>query len=145
MKILLVDDEVPDSEEFQGGEYMWYYTNALRRAGSSIHVASSTDRALEYLNDPSITFDGMLLDVIMPIGGWLNDPKESMQGTRTGLLFARHCGENYPSLPIIVLTHVDDASVTDKLESLENVRRVLHKHECLPFELVDHVEKCFQK
>jgi CheY-like chemotaxis protein len=76
INILFVDDELLPGQTAPGGNYMWYYVQALRDAGFQVTEADTTDEAFERLAVSETPFRLVILDVMMP-------PGRSLQGEDT--------------------------------------------------------------
>jgi CheY-like chemotaxis protein len=139
MKILLIDDEVRESREFKRGYYMWYYVNALEKAGHEVVVANTTDRAIEWLEANDGSVDCILLDIIMPPGTEFAYHPEMRQGVNTGELLARKLVQDYETIPVVVLTHFATDEMQENLKKLANVKCLIDKHECTPLKLAERL------
>ncbi|MBL7154386.1 MAG: response regulator [Phycisphaerae bacterium] len=139
-RILLVDDELSPKKDGPNGSYMWYYTQALREAGFEVVEAVGPDFALQRLTSKRLKFDLVIIDIMLPPGKAFGG-EDTLNGLRTGVSLARKVQEDYPDLPILVLTNVLNPNTQRQLEQMPSVRKVLAKATCTPFQLVDEIRE----
>ena len=137
-RILLIDDEqVPQAKQPTGG-YMWYYSYALREHGFLVLEVIGPDEAISALCADDAGFDLVLLDIMMPPGKTF-EQQDTVAGLRTGILLADKLRELAPDVPIVVLTNVENTQAHQAMLAKPNVRRLLTKPKCTPFQLVAEV------
>ncbi len=139
-KIMLVDDELSPKKSGPDGSYMWYYTKAICDAGFEVVEVVGPDSALQKLSSKSSKFDLIIVDIMMPPGEAYEN-ENTLDGLRTGIFLARSIQENYPELPILVLTNVLNPNVLNKVREMASVKKVLVKPDCTPFELVEEIHR----
>lgn len=93
-KLLMIDDENPDMEDF---------SDALKKGGYAVDVASNASEAIQYLEQK--LYDIVLLDIMMGHG---DEIPASVPARRTGIeilgmIRAGKLRVN-PDLPVVVLT-----------------------------------------
>jgi CheY-like chemotaxis protein len=137
-RILLIDDEAVPGLSEPEGIYMWYYSEALRRAGYELEEVNATDEAIRRLSDPTSKFDLIILDIMMPPGTAFG-PEETESGLRTGVLLADKLKDLRPKTPVLVLTNVADPDAVSRLQHKPNIARVLFKPDWVPFDVVPEV------
>jgi len=91
VKVLWVDDDALQ---------MSHLRSQFDDAKWDLTVATSVEKALELLHANS--FDGVMIDQMMPPGSFSNE--ETAGGQKTGVVLARHTRDKHPSMPIVFLT-----------------------------------------
>jgi len=135
-RILIVDDDLTPDQDKPNGNYMWYYTRALRDSGYKVVEVVGPDSAKEVLSSEGESFDLVILDIMMPPGK-AYEKADTLNGLRTGILLAKTIQSEYPNLPVLVLTNVQNPDTLSQLRQIPSVKRTLCKPDCTPFELVD--------
>ena len=135
-RILLIDDELEPGATEPGGSYMWFYSQALRDAGFEVVEIASTDEAVRVLADESAAFNLILLDIMMSPGEALAQ-EDTTEGLRTGVFLADMIRQVRPETPVVVLTNWENPERHAELKQRPNVRRVVVKASCAPFELIE--------
>ena len=121
--ILFVDDEERRMENC---------LEELADRGFEVTIATTVESAKEVM--AGSTVEMMILDVMMPPGPYEN----TQDGTRTGLVFLREIRDRYPTMPVILFTHVylNAAELPTDPHT-----RMVQKSSVLSFELADLVEQ----
>lgn len=125
--ILFVDDEPIRMKP---------WTEALRRDVGDVRVCRTAQEALAALSE-AVEPTFVVLDVMMPTTGDLDDTRTEF-GTRTGLVLLGRIRSRFPTVPILVLTQVQDREVAQEVRRYDGVEFFL-KGDLLPTELVAHV------
>lgn len=113
IRILYIEDELAMMEG----------TIEILRLDYEVEAVRDADLALEILNTRSTQFSLIVLDVRMPQGKQVRDPNH---GRTMGVELAKRIGENFPSIPIIIYTVVNDANLHEKLRDV-GVKAVVMK------------------
>src|SRR5262245_7357457 len=109
-KILFVDDE-----PHQTGTYNQELQEELRTDGYEIHQESGVDAALQFFKKNQNHIALLILDIMMSPGSGEHFPIEKTQmGLRTGECFYDTIRQMAPTLPVIILTNVDDRHVKER-------------------------------
>lgn len=137
-RILLVDDECCPTLETPEAGYMWYYRQALQDAGFEVVEVTGPDDGLRRLEEEQARFRLVLVDIMMPPGDTYKHERHR-NGVETGVLFVQTLARKFPELPIIVLTQLANPDVHEKIRRAGNVREVVFKLDCTPFQLVDRI------
>jgi DNA-binding response OmpR family regulator len=127
--ILFIDDEPA---------YVGSYVDELRDAGYEVVIERGVDAAIEFVAAKKSEIELIVLDIMMPPGATFKAIDTSM-GLRTGVHLYDWLRHNGSTHPVIILTNVEKPEVEQKFVD-EKSCMVLHKGQCLPFELVDHVK-----
>lgn len=138
--ILFIDDELPTSQAGPDGRYMWYYTEALRDAGFKVIEVEGPDSALRKLSLKTGEVDLVILDIMIPPGKAYAE-ENTLNGLRTGIFLSMTIQEEYPRLPIVVLTNVLNPDALNQLKPMKSVKKILTKPHCTPFQLVEEIYK----
>jgi CheY-like chemotaxis protein len=142
-KILIVDDDLAPEQKEPNGNYMWYYTQALRDAGHTVVEVVGPDSAIEVLSSTANSIDLVVLDIMMPPGRAYRED-DTLNGLRTGVFLAKTVQSRYPDLPILVLTNVQNPETLSQLREMPSIRKVLYKPDCTPFDLVDEIKNLWE-
>jgi DNA-binding NarL/FixJ family response regulator len=122
---------------------MWYYTKALEEEGFEIVGVPDPDAALHELSCDPRGFALIIVDVKMPPGKLFADD-DTVDGLRTGVFLAERLAERYANVPVVILTSVHPDVIRQRLQGKTNVRRILGKTDCPPFDLVDEVQRVIE-
>jgi CheY-like chemotaxis protein len=144
--ILLIDDEAGvdmDAPPAEFAGYMWYYLRALLDHGYEVVQATSVDRALEELTRDASRFGLAIVDIMMPPGRAFAS-EDTRYGLRTGVFLIDRLAVEYPQLPVVVLTNIDNSEDLESLRSRKDVREVSRKPWCTPFEFVKVVRRIME-
>lgn len=139
-RILFIDDELCPGQQQPSGNYMWYYTVALKDADYDVVEVLGPDDALAELANKDQHFDLVILDIMMPPGNAYKDD-DTRNGLRTGVLLARRIENDWPKLPILVLTNVLEPEALDALKALPSVKRILTKPKYTPFQVFEEIRR----
>ena len=82
--------------------------------------------------------DLILLDIMMPPGERYRHGR-CQNGVETGVLLARTITAEYADLPIVVLTQLGSSDIHDKMRHIGQVKDVIFKLDCTPFQLVEKI------
>ena|ERR1041384_6409494 len=127
--ILLVDDD----------RRTQHYQDELEYEGYKVYLQTNVDDAWRFFNKHINEIDLLVLDIVMPPGNSLKR-YDTKQGRRTGVLFYDRIRKKAPDIPIIILTVLDDDDIVKKF-SMETGCWYYHKQQCLPYDLVQIIEK----
>ena len=108
-RIFIADDE------------RWYLEgvkDALESEGYEVIIESrmTGTRAIEIMRDPGSQIDILILDIMMDPGPEL--AKILDNGTRTGVVVCKIIREEFPDVPIICLTVVNDESIINQMVNM---------------------------
>ena len=126
--ILFVDDEP---------FYVDSYVDDLKDAGFDVLSQKRIAAAMKAFEEQQAQVDLIIIDIIMPSDGVVDDTQGDL---RTGFAFFDWVRHRSPNLPVIVLTNASASDVDQKFVAQPRCRLV-RKDQCLPFELVQHVQE----
>ena len=132
--ILIVDDDPMPAQ---------YYIRAIDSISDGAYLVTQKfgpATALEFVKQQKTEIKLIILDEMMPSESYPEDATE--EGRRTGNVLYRDIREILPSVPVIIITHVDiDSDFRAKLPS--NDRRLFMKHKLgiTPSDLAEFVMK----
>lgn len=138
-RIALIDDELVAMRiyrlelELEGYEVLQY------KSVDEIEPLISTEK-----NEP---IDLFIIDIVLPSGSVYSDKNPDL-GLRTGLFLAQDIRKKYIDIPIILFTNwqFEDLQKAAKRLSIRLGNCIfLYKHDYLPFELVDMVNRYFKE
>jgi CheY-like chemotaxis protein len=113
--VLFVDDE----------QYLFAgYADSLS-VDYNVIKARTADEALRILRSAEHTINLVLLDVMMPPGKEVTDPK---RGRTSGLSFVKRLEQLGIEVPVVCLTVIDDPDVEEQLLK-HGVKRIIKKRE----------------
>jgi CheY-like chemotaxis protein len=138
--ILFVDDELCPSSTGPSGNYMWYYVEALRDGGYTVVEVPGPDGVLTSFKAEGEHYDLVILDIMMPPGAAYRT-RDTSNGLRTGILIAETLQEQWPDIPVLVLTNVLNQEALSSLKGCPNVRNILAKPRYTPFQVCQEVRK----
>ncbi|MCX6250482.1 MAG: response regulator [Bacteroidetes bacterium] len=132
MKILFIDDEPHLLNE---------YILALEEAGYSVEFQKDVEEAMRFFLRHHESFDGVILDVMMPAPAILGD-RATEYGLRTGLTVLSRIREESPQMPVMLFTNLPRARISvDKDEFLE----IRQKMETPPFAFPKFINELINK
>jgi CheY-like chemotaxis protein len=123
-RLLLVDDDLGA---------MTYVVMALEQAGYDVTQKSSVAEAIGFLREFSQTIDGVILDVMLPVGS--RDSETEGFGREGGHAVFKCLQSEYPGIPILILSNVSSGNLLGNFTISEHVR-VERKPDHTPFEIV---------
>lgn len=123
--ILLIDDEKAP---------MKYYIRALRQKNFDVKQCFKPEDAFQYLENSKSPPLVTILDIMM-LPGEKYANEDTDDGLKTGLFVLRDLQKMYPTMPIIVLTNVNDSDTLNFIEEGPHIKVAL-KLVYPPFELV---------
>jgi CheY-like chemotaxis protein len=131
-KLLLIDDDV---------ECMRYLVERLQQSGCEIVTKNSVASALEYLDEFAHIIDGVILDMMLPMGtdeaaALSNDPASG------GKMILDHIQKRRPGIPVLVLTNLRSSGMLEDIQNTESVR-VLNKFDNPPSSIIPVVSELF--
>ncbi len=103
------------------------------------HGQGCVDRALGFLEKESASVDIMVIDIMMPPGEAFKD-EDTDQGMRTGVFLLERLNAQYPSIPSLVLTNVQDEAILEAVRKVAPQLRILRKPQCPPLDLVKIIQ-----
>ena len=108
-----------------------------------VKFISNIDEALDYFSSQQDDIDLLILDIMMPIGNYLNS-SSAQDGLRTGICFYEKIRKENSEIPIIIFTNVPEKSEILKNEKLNedfynNKTLFLQKEDYLPFQLMEKI------
>ena len=137
-RILLIDDEINPGAKEPDMDYMWHYAKALEEAGHTVTAVNRADDALNKLKSKKNQFSLVVLDIMMPPGREL--AREShLKGMRTGIYLALRLSEEYPKLPVVILTNSRDPEIQRRLGNIKSIKAILWKDLMTPSQFVESV------
>lgn len=127
--VLIIDDEKLVME---------LYVRALEQKGFKVKQCYSPDEAFKFLSktEPAI----VIVDLMM-LPGKKYKNQDTNDGLSTGFLLIHDIIELIPQLPIIVLTNVSNRETLSSLPKKTNLKLVVQKLDCPPFDLAEIVEQ----
>jgi CheY-like chemotaxis protein len=138
--ILFIDDELCPNSKGPSGNYMWYYVEALRDASYTVVEVPGPDDALTNLKAKDQHYDLIILDIMMPPGAAYRT-RDTSNGLRTGILVVQTLHEQWPDIPVLVLTNVLNQEALNSLNRFPNVKSILGKPRYTPFLVCQEVRK----
>lgn len=135
MNILFIDDERRRMEP---------YVIELQLNGHEVVFHDEVDRALYTIQDNTVHFDLVVLDISMPPGESFAH-EETREGFRSGLVLYERLRNVRPNLKVIFLTNVSDRRVAERFAMEDpTLCRFVRKPDILPFAFSRLVEEFFQ-
>lgn len=128
--LLLVDDDRAS---------MRYYVLVLEEAGYSVTQRRSVSDGIEYVKAYSPTIDGVILDLMLPLGCEAYS-KESEFGLHGGLIVFRYLQAEHPGIPILVLSNTRSGEVLSAFTKSDSVQ-VEAKMNLIPSEIVSVMQR----
>lgn len=127
--LLLVDDDLGA---------MSYVSMALEQAGYRVTQICTVADAIDFLKAYSQTVDGVILDVMLPLGR-MSPPHPTADGLSGGNEVFRYLQSKHPGIPVLVLSNVSSGSMLKEFASSGSVQ-VAGKFDHSPFEIVDLIK-----
>lgn len=109
----------------------------LRDSGFEIKTVFDAKEAKELLINKNENFDLIILDILIPIGEYREDPNEF--GEFTGLKLLKDVRDEKIKTPVIIFSVVDESDLGD-ISSL-SVSKILFKSSLFPSELEEAVRE----
>ncbi len=110
---------------------------ALRSRGfRPIHVRE-VDRLGQLLVSEA-KYVAVVLDIMLPPGQRYAN-RDHDQGTRTGIFVYQDIRALFPSLPILVLTHIADPQILDQIPDSDMATTIEYKNDILPSEVANSI------
>jgi CheY-like chemotaxis protein len=135
--VLMIDDD---------RQVMSVYETALRKRQFEVTRFSGeacVDDALRFLGESANQVDVIVADIMMPPGETLRD-RDTDEGMRTGVVLLEMLKTSHPSLPLLVLTNVQQEDILGQIRRVVPHAKVLHKPYCPPFELAEEIAGCLR-
>jgi CheY-like chemotaxis protein len=128
--LLLVDDDLGA---------MRYISMALEDAGYRVTQVCTVADAIDFLKTYSQTVDGVILDVMLPLGRMF-PTKQVADGMSGGNEVFRYLQSAHPGIPVLVLSSVSSESLLKEFASSDSVQ-VAGKLDHSPFDIVTLVNR----
>lgn len=133
-KILFVDDELTNMNSF-------ILELQLTLTDYEVVQKRDVDSAFKYLEENYGEIKLLILDILMP-SGKITENMDTADGVETGLRFLQIIRKSFLDIPIFIFSYINDThKKLDKIISEDENTRFLAKHDLLPFELAEQVEK----
>lgn len=141
--ILFIDDEPKKMESYIEEIKLSKIKNTT--TNYVVKFISNIDEALDYWNNQQKNIDLLILDVMMPVGDYLNI-SSAQDGLRTGICFYEKIRKENSEIPIIIFTNVPEQSEILKNKKLNedcnnHITLFLQKENYLPFQLMEEISK----
>ena len=115
------------------------FVDEIEDAGVKVHRIFNTQKVFEELNEKANVIDGIILDIMMPIGSY--NGHDAKMGLITGYLLLKDIKkhDNLRDIPVIIFTIYDEPDV--KKYAREMNIPFLKKQKTVPDELLQIVKK----
>ena len=87
----------------------------LRFCGYEVHLVTSVDQAIKFLEGRRSEIDGVICDVMMPHDRHFS-AKETRDGLRTGVKLFEWVRARWPELPFVIFTNVLSEGLRSRFE-----------------------------
>jgi CheY-like chemotaxis protein len=128
--ILFIDDD---------RRTMKSYVQELEFCDYQVKFEFDIDDAFHFYENNREHIQIVILDIMMPVGEKFSNQMAAEDGLRTGICFYEKVREDQPNLPVIILTNVSSAELSD----IKNIKRteaiILEKPSLDPFILAEKV------